>query len=161
MFGVPQPDLDSSFRLGISADLPPTVTCGVAVDLLWPPNHKLVNVGLSANVSDTSDPNPTIHVQVFGNESADASAAADIGLNTLRLRAERLGGGDGRVYLIVVTATDAAGNVGFDVCTVVVPHSQSQSAINTVRAQAAEAEAFYQAAQSAPPGYFFLGDRVE
>jgi hypothetical protein len=36
--------------------------------------------------------------------------ARDIAPGTLRLRAERKGNGDGRVYLIVASATDGSGN---------------------------------------------------
>jgi hypothetical protein len=67
--------------------------------------------------------------------------AKDIGPGTLQLRAERNGKGDGRVYLIVVTATDKSGNLSFSSCTVVVPHSESKKAIADVNTQAAAAKA--------------------
>jgi hypothetical protein len=37
------------------------------------------------------------------------STARDVASGTLRLRAERNGGGDGRVYLVLATASDWAG----------------------------------------------------
>lgn len=43
----------------------------------------------------------------------------------MRLRAERLGRGDGRVYRIHFVARDAAGNTTLAVCEVTVPHDQS------------------------------------
>ncbi len=137
---------------------PPAVTCSVAVSLLWPPNHQLVNVGLGVSVTDDSDPSPTVQVLVYGNGGADPSNVASIGPSTLHLGAERQGNGNGRVYIIVVTATDMAGNVAFDVCTVVVPHSRSPAAIAAAQAQAAAAAAFYRAFQTAPPGYSLLGE---
>jgi hypothetical protein len=103
-------------------------------------------------------PDATLQVQVYGNDQAATSDAADVGPDTLRLRAERQGGGSGRVYLIVTQATGASGNVGFDTCTVVVPHDQSPQALAAVRAQPAAAEAFYRQFHSAPPGYVQLGD---
>jgi hypothetical protein len=145
---------------------PPTVTCAVIDSTLFPLNHNLINVGLSAMVSDDQDPNPTVQVFVFGDEDDEDIAGAAlhspdakaIGLGTLRLRAERNDSGDGRVYLIVVVATDASGNVGFDCCTVTVSYSNSPSARASVTAQAAAAEAWCLANGTPPPGYFVIGD---
>lgn len=59
-------------------------------------------------------------------------------INTaLRLRNERRGTEDGRVYLIIARAENGSGNVGFGFCTVVVPHDQSQEGLDQVAAQAA------------------------
>lgn len=146
---------------------PPIVDCSGAKSMLLPPDHNLVNVGLNADVSDESDSNPIVNVKVFGDEDDEEPTgdgthspdAKDIALKTLRLRAERKGNADGRVYLIIVTATDTAGNKGFDCCTVVVSRNQSQAAIKSVNEQAAAAEAFCHAHDgAAPPGYFVIGD---
>src|SRR5262249_13367295 len=137
---------DQTFRL--------TVRCSVTTPVLWPPDDRLVNVGLSVQVSD---PNATVTVQVFANDDALPSDAAGLAPGKLRLRGDRQGHGGGRVYLIVVKATDAAGDVAFRVCTVVVPHDQSDDALAAVNQQAAEAEAYYQAFRTAPPGYRLLG----
>jgi hypothetical protein len=131
-----------------------TVQCSVTAPVLWPPDNQLVNVGLNVQVSD---PNATVTVQVFADDGALPADAADLAPGTLRLRGERQGGGSGRVYLIVVKATDAAGDVAFSVCTVVVPHDQSADALAAVEQQAADAAAYYQAFQTAPPGYALLG----
>jgi outer membrane protein assembly factor BamB len=130
------------------------VSCSVTDAVLWPPNHQLVNVGLRV---DVQPPDATVQVQVYANDNATASDAADIAPDTLQLRAERQGHGSGRVYLIVVTAM-SGGQTVFDVCTVVVPHDQSAGAIAKVQAAAAAAEAYYRAFQTAPPGYAFLGE---
>jgi hypothetical protein len=126
----------------------------VADPLLWPPNHSLVNVELSVNVDP---PDATLHLVVYANDNATPSDAADIAPDTLRLRAERQGDGDGRVYLIVATATNAAGT-SFDVCTVTVPHDQSAESIDAVQQQAADADAYYRQFQTAPPGFGLLGE---
>jgi hypothetical protein len=144
----------------------PTVTCSLSVTSLWPPNHRLVNVGLQATVMDDQDPNPMVHVHVFGDEDDEESTgdgrhspdAKNIDLGTLRLRAERKGNADGRVYLIVVTATDAAGNTGFDCCTVVVPRDRSARSRAAVNAQAAAAEATCLQTGAPPSGFFVIGD---
>ena len=84
--------------------------------------------------------------------------AKNIAVGTLRLRAERSDAGDGRVYLVVVRATDACGTA-FTANTVVVTHDQSAESIASVNAQAAEARAFCLAnGGSPPPGYFLIGD---
>jgi hypothetical protein len=145
----------------------PVVSCAVATSVLWSPNHNLINVGLSGSAADNCTANPTIQVLVYGDEDDEtptgdgvhAPDARSIALNTLRLRAERIGGGDGRVYLIVVKATDAAGNWSYCCRTVVVPRDQTQASLAIVQTQAAAAEAFCQANNSAaPPGYFVIGD---
>ncbi len=138
--------------------VPPTIDCSVGRSLLWPPNHRLVDVGLDVVVIPGEDPNPTLRIQVYGNDGADPSDAAGIGPVGLRLRAERQGGGSGRVYLIVATATDASGNAGFDVCAVVVPHDRSPASVARVVAQAAAAEAYYREFGEVPPGYALLGE---
>jgi hypothetical protein len=43
---------------------------------------------------------------------------------TIQLRSERQGGGDGRCYMIDITATDSAGNPATSSCCLVVPHDQ-------------------------------------
>jgi hypothetical protein len=134
---------------------------------LWPPNHDLVNVGLNVNATDNCAAAPSITVMVFGDENDEEPTgdgthspdAKDIAPGTLRLRSERKGDADGRVYLIVVKATDDAGNVGVACCTVVVPLSQSQADKNAVDAQAASAVSHCLANNGAPPlGYFVIGD---
>jgi predicted outer membrane repeat protein len=136
----------------------PIPSCAVVHALLWPPDGQLVNVGLSLGLNDDADPSVKLSLQVYANDNANASDASDIGPDTLQLRAERQDNGDGRVYLIVATATDASGQIGFDVCTVVVPHDQSGGSIAKVQAEAASAEAYYREYQTAPAGYALLGD---
>jgi hypothetical protein len=143
----------------------PVVTCGVATTSLWPPDHNLINVGLSASATDNC-PGTTISVAVFGDENDEEPTgdgnfspdAKNIAPGTLRLRSERKGNGDGRVYLIIVTATDAAGNVARCCRTVTVAQSTSKASQASVAAQAAAAKAFCEANGTAPPGYFVIGD---
>ena len=148
----------------------PVVSCSVDDEMLddglWPPNHKLEAVGLNVAVSDNCDEAPVITVLVFGDEDDEEPTgdgmhspdAKDIAAGTLRLRKERKGDADGRVYLILVLATDAAGNVGFDCCTVTVPHSQSPSDRAAVQDQAAAAEAECLANGFAPASFVLVGD---
>jgi hypothetical protein len=132
----------------------PQVALSTTVTSLWPANHDLVNVGLTLSVSDLCDANPVLALSVTqdepvedqggdGNFSPDAKILRDAQekITGLRLRAERQGSGDGRVYLIIATVTDASGNVTTKCCAVTVPKSQSQKDKAAVAAQAAAAVA--------------------
>jgi uncharacterized repeat protein (TIGR01451 family) len=150
---------------------PPVVTATVALGQLPQNNHGLRNVGLAATATDGGCPAPTtLAVQVFSDEddlmptnsggtSQFSPDAKDIAVGTLRLRQERVASSDGRVYLIVVKATDTAGGTGFSTATIVVPKSSSPTDVASVNAQAAAAKAFADSNQgTAPPGYFVIGD---
>ncbi|MBI3910620.1 MAG: HYR domain-containing protein [Armatimonadetes bacterium] len=156
-----------SFTVTVEDREAPVVTCRTLRTQLWPPNHNLVNVGLSVTATDQCDLSPGVTVAVFSDEDDDEPTgdgnhspdAKNIAPGTLWLRAERKGNANGRVYLIVVKATDAAGNVAFDCCTVVVPLNRSAAAIASVNAQAAAAQAFCAANNgAAPPGFVPVGD---
>jgi hypothetical protein len=143
------------------------VTSSVQTPLLWPPNNDLVNVGLAASATDNCTPNPTLAVQGIvstepdvgpGSDANFSPDAANIGLGTLRLRSERDDGGNGRIYLDVVKATDGSGNVGFGCTAVVVPADQSPSAVAAANAAGAAAQAFCNANKGAvPPGFVPVG----
>lgn len=144
----------------------PVVTASVAMSQLKQNNHNLVNVGLAASASDGACPNPPLVVQVFSNEPDQPSSgedhfspdAKDIAPSTLRLRQERVGDGPGRVYLIVVMATDTAGGTGFATTTVVVPHDSSEGSISSINSQAAAAKNYADTHNGAPPaGYVVVG----
>ena len=100
---------------------------------LWPPNHKMVAVTVSANASDLAGVTSLKIVNVTSSEPdnglGDGDTAGDIvitGAMTVNLRAERSGKGNGRTYAITVEARDAAGNATTRTTTVVVPNSQGK-----------------------------------
>ena len=106
----------------------------MAEDMLWPANHKYVDVGLGYAAADVCDTSAlAIDVTVTSDENPrDVGGAggwkhcpdAVVDGETVLLRAERSGLGDGRVYKITVSATDACGNVGSCAVSVGVPMSQ-------------------------------------
>jgi hypothetical protein len=112
--------------------VPPTLEVSVTPDTLWPPNHKYVTVNATVNVADNVDPNPTVTlVSVTSNEPDDGLDDGDTAddiviLNdlTFKLRAERSGTGEGRIYTITYKATDACGNSTVETATVTVPLSK-------------------------------------
>ncbi len=143
---------------------PPVVSCSVGTSMLWPPNHDLVDVGLVAEAVDVCSGALPVTVEVFGDEddemqSGDGNHSPDAKQDpNLRLRAERQGGSDGRVYLVLASAQDPAGNPGHACCAVAVPHSQSAAARASVEAQAAAAVAFCDANAAPPAGFVVVGD---
>ncbi|HEX6032792.1 MAG TPA: ExeM/NucH family extracellular endonuclease, partial [Anaerolineales bacterium] len=104
----------------------------VTPNVLWPANHKYVNVTATVEVSDNFDPNPTITlVSVTSNEPDNGEDDGDT-INDIvivddfhfKLRAERSGVGTGRVYTITYMVTDDCGNSTTQEVTVTVPLSQ-------------------------------------
>jgi hypothetical protein len=141
---VPGVSVVRSFATALADDTqPPVVSVSVALHVLSPANGKMINVGLAVVATDDSGQTPDVTVRVFSSEPAetDALPASLFRLDALplRLRAERVMGGQGRVYLIVARARDASGNLGFAGTTVVVPKNGSPSALQTVEALAAQA----------------------
>jgi len=171
-----QADEDTT-TVDVTDTTPPVVHCAVMKSLFTDNNHNLFNVGLSAGAQDECEGTLPVSVQVYSDED-DQDPAADnpgqdanhiprpfspdaknIGLGSLRLRSERNGNNDGRVYLIVTSATDSSQNVGVDCCTVMVPHSAGKPSLQAVTNQAAAARAFCLAnTGAAPPGYVVVGD---
>jgi|JI10StandDraft_1071094.scaffolds.fasta_scaffold06563_3 hypothetical protein len=110
---------------------PPTITSRDVQ--LWSPNHKWHDLRPTdcADIQDACDPTVEAHFTwVTSDEAADGNGDGnthpdiELGCDTLRLRAERTGGGDGRVYHVGVVARDDAGHTTEGTCTVFVPHDQ-------------------------------------
>jgi hypothetical protein len=147
-------------------NVPSMISCSVAIPSLWLPNYDLVNVGFTASTPDNCSPNTGVQVMVFSDEDDEEATgdgnyspdAKDIAPSTLRLRSERKGDGDGRVYLIVVRTTDAFGSTSVACSTVVVPKSQSQADINSVNGQAQASRGYFLANSVPPQGYHLIGD---
>jgi hypothetical protein len=154
--------------VAVADTTPPVVQCATERSTLWPPNHNLRNVGLAVAVDDVCGGGGTMLtvVSVFGDEDDETQTgdgqhspdAKDIAAGTLRLRSERRGDGDGRVYLILGAVSDPTGNTGVNCCTVTVTHSQSHQDQMSVAAQAAAALNICQKTGAPPANYFVVGD---
>jgi hypothetical protein len=153
-----------SFTVTVNDTQPPVVSCSTTVTTMWPPDHcPMINVGLSVTASDSC---PTVtSVKVYSDEDdvtngggENSPDALNIAPGTLRLRPERQGSADGRVYLIIVTVTDSSGNVSRCCRTVTIAKDQSKKSKDSVAAQAAAAEAYCQANGTPPPAFFLIGD---
>ena len=93
---------------------------------LWPPNHGMVNVTVDYSQADNCPGNVSCILSVSSNEASNNKEPdwVVVDAHHVLLRAERAGGGVGRLYTITVTCTDAAGNVTVKTATVLVPHDQ-------------------------------------
>ena len=102
---------------------------------LWPPNHKMHDITPydCLDIRDACDADveawftwassdEPVNANGDGNTEPDIVA---LGCGGVSLRAERQGGGDGRVYTLGWMAADDAGNTAEGTCQVVVPHDQS------------------------------------
>jgi hypothetical protein len=126
----------------------------------------LINVGLSASATDNCPGPIALTIKVYGDEDDEVPTgdgtfspdAKNIAAGTLRLRAERSQKGDGRVYLIAITATDTSGNTSYGAVTVVAPKDQTTKSFNSVTAQATAAKTYFITNGVPPPGYFVIGD---
>jgi hypothetical protein len=121
--------------VGVPADTTAPVITSVATSTasLWPANHKMVPVTVTATATDAVGPVTLSILSVTSNEpdngQGDGDTANDIqitGPMTVSLRAERSGKGSGRVYAITVEAKDGAGNASTAVVSVTVAKSQGK-----------------------------------
>jgi uncharacterized repeat protein (TIGR01451 family) len=119
---------------------PPTIVLTTNAISLGSPNHSYQTLSIAnlvASVSDGCDASVDINDVVIsqatsdeiengngdGNTSNDIVIAPDC--KSLQLRAERQGGGNGRVYKITLKVKDSSGNVATAVRTIVVPQGSS------------------------------------
>lgn len=109
---------------------PPTITSFANPSTLWPPNHKDVPVVVAGHVSDNfSGAREVVTYQVVDSEGQDQPAGYGFvdGFGNfsfvIDLESSRSGHDkSGRVYAIIVTAYDVAGNTSRTIDWVVVPH---------------------------------------
>jgi hypothetical protein len=104
---------------------PTIVSLSASPDVIWPPNHKLVPVGVSVTTTDLAG-TPSCAVTGVTNNETGARDAFIRGPLNVDVLAERNGGGAGRTYGVVVTCTDASGNTTRAAADVVVPHDQGK-----------------------------------
>jgi hypothetical protein len=121
--------------VGVLADTTAPVITSVSTSTasLWPANHKMVPVTVSATATDAVGPVTLSILSVASSEPdnglGDGDTDGDIvitGPMTVNLRAERSGKGPGRVYAITVEAEDGAGNTSTAIVNVTVAKSQGK-----------------------------------
>jgi hypothetical protein len=107
--------------------------------VLWPPDHRLVDVHVDATVVDDCDPAPVVRLIAAESSEADDElgsghtepdiVGAEVGTPDLDvlLRSERSGRNAGRRYTLRYEAVDWAGNASQHVVRVRVPHDLRRS----------------------------------
>lgn len=119
---------------------PPDCTAVAAPDLLWPPNHKFVEVSVVGVTDPDGDPVTITIDSIFQDEpvngTSDGNTSPDgqgVGTVTAEVRAERAGDpnvpGDGRVYHIGFSAEDGNGGACSGEVLVGVPHDQGNGSV--------------------------------
>lgn len=127
-----------SFTVTVNDTEGPHITVTTQPIELWPPNHHYHTITMSDLVASATDNcsgnliNSVVIASVSSDEAENGSGSGNtlndivIAANckSVALRAEREGGGNGRVYTIVLRVKDAAGNIGTASRTVTVPANQ-------------------------------------
>lgn len=126
---APSPLTDYYFDRVAADSVAPRIAVTLDPGVLWPPDGSWVTVNAVVTVSDDQDPAPSwVLESVTHDEMAEGGEGAVDGVESgtpdvsFRLRAERHGRGDGRVYTALYRVSDACGNVARDSARVVVPH---------------------------------------
>jgi hypothetical protein len=123
----------AQLMIAVNIDKTPPVILGLPIFgcTLWPPNHELVLVAMVVR-SDGLSGIATESLTAVSNEPedgrGDGHTAPDIVIKDgrVKVRAERSGSGDGRIYTITASATDLAGNVTTATATCEVPHDRGK-----------------------------------
>jgi hypothetical protein len=114
---------------------PPTISVTLSPNTIWSPNHKMVTIRATVMAEDICDASPVKTLtSITSDEPDDAPGVGDGQTKNdiqeatynspdymFKVRAERDGRFDGRIYTITYTATDASGNSASTTATVVVP----------------------------------------
>jgi hypothetical protein len=131
------PAVSSFVSVEVVDTMTPSISPVPSVTILWPPNHELQAVTITANAFDNGGGVITLGVTVQSSEPPDAagdgstipdyyidSVDNETGIIQLRLRSERAGTGDGRTYKITITAIDVSGNSSVAIVEIRAPHDR-------------------------------------
>jgi len=134
----------SSFVVTVEDNEAPSFVVSADAATMWPPNHKYRTFDLSDFVVSIEDNCAELGIadivitSVTSDEVEDARGGGDgktrndmvIGDGSVDLRAERQGGGNGRVYTIHLAVADGNGNSSEASYQVLVPHNSNSTAID-------------------------------
>ena len=124
----------------------PTINLNGQTPSLWPANHRYRTFQLTdfiSSVTDSCDTTLNLSSVVIEQVTSDESENGNGDGNTLndiiigsdcksvQMRAERNGGGDGRIYTIKFRVKDAAGNTSTATVNVLVPADPGQAPVNS------------------------------
>jgi CSLREA domain-containing protein len=105
---------------------PPSISgASASPNTIWPPNGKLVDVLVSYSTADNCSA-VNSQLSISSNEPTASGDMVVVDNHHVRLRADRLASGKGRIYTITIKATDQSGNSSQRSVTVTVPHDQGK-----------------------------------
>jgi Secretion system C-terminal sorting domain len=132
--------------------------------VLWPPNHDYYQFNIRQFISLVSDncsgmdASSAVILSITSDEAEYAPGSGDTGNDILiedtqlfSVRAERAGGGDGRVYTVHIGVADASGNKSTIEGTISVPKSKGKAAVRGSTAYSVNAGPVAMAARVATP----------
>jgi Ca-activated chloride channel family protein len=122
----------------INVNSPPDCsTAAPSLSVIWPPNHKFVSISVVGVTDPEGDPFTITVDSIWQDEPVDTlgdgSFTPDgmgVGTDTAEVRAERMGGGNGRVYHISFTVMDEKGATCSGEVLVGVPHDVQDTPID-------------------------------
>ncbi len=124
----------------------PVITVNSLAPSLWPANHKYVSFNVTDFVTGVTDSCNTslgvssvvvekITSDEIENGNGDGNTTNDIVIaancKSFQVRAERDGGGNGRVYTVTFAVKDSTGNIGRKTVKIVVPHNPGSTPIDS------------------------------
>jgi hypothetical protein len=147
------------FTVTVVDTTPPTVFATVQRPYLFLPRNAMLDVLLQRTIMDLCDPMPVVTVEVWSNQpdtGAPFSPDAAVVGTALQVRAEvDLASADpGRVFLVIVAATDMSGNVGMDCTWAIVPKTVTTTHLIGTRTIAQAAELVCDGGGGVPGGWF-------
>jgi len=101
-------------------------------DTIWPPDHRMVPVSVVVDVSDSVDPAPECSItsiDIFENTARPHDFSPDWEITsplTVDLLAERFGKSGDRLYSLILSCQDSAGNKATGSTVVTVPHDMKK-----------------------------------
>ena len=122
-----------STTITVVDSMPPVInSASASPNVLWPPNHQMVTVAISATATDDCGTAAWKIIKIQSNEPVngvgDGNTLPDwqiLGDHLVSLRAERSGTGSGRIYGITLQAQDLSGNLSAPMTVMVtVPRNQ-------------------------------------
>lgn len=137
--GINEIIAQSSVNVDVVDNTKPTISPVPESTILWPPNHKMVDMVIKMNANDNSGEPVNISATITSNEPEDGLGDGDTGPDwtdasynpetdelSFQLRAERSGSGEGRIYTVHATVIDLYGNLSSTDIEFLVPHDKQK-----------------------------------
>lgn len=125
---APSSQSQCSGTVTVQDKTPPVITMtSVNPAVLWPANHKMVDVTVNYTATDNCG-QPACKISgVTSNQPISSSDYSIVDVHHVKLSADRSGSGNGRMYTISTVCTDASGNSSTQTMGVSVPHDQGKN----------------------------------